>query len=264
MQGELPALARSQNQSYTSEVRVMGKKALSLDLSTIDGQRLDGLEFCRGIYDLFDKVRASLDGVARLRLRPTITEKRLIEELIPIARYIQSRYCEGRRIEVRWFSGSQPYDAILWSSGGLVEHGMAPKEVLLEVTTAVHPNEHLVRRLLHERGGSFGVKGTFRDKKTGAIVSKPHVHTNNELVMDLAAQVIERLKGKSKKAYPPNTVMLINCTTNGLILPSEWEDAVELVRKAKVHSRFLEVFLLELTMSHSATLYGERSKEPGD
>jgi hypothetical protein len=138
-----------------------------LDLSTFDGELLDGLDFCRKVYDLFEQMSGGADGIAKLRLRPTKIAKRLTEELIPIARYVQARYREGRRIKVRWFSGSQPYDAILWSSGSLVEHGMVPRKLLVEVTMSVHQNEHLARRLLHERGGSFGVKGISRDKKTG-------------------------------------------------------------------------------------------------
>src|SRR5262245_206815 len=97
-----------------------------LDLSTFDDQLLDGLDFCKLVYELFDQVRSGPDGVAKLRLRPTKTEKRLVEELIPIAHYVQARYREGRRIKVRWCSGAQPYDAILWSTGWSVKNHMAP------------------------------------------------------------------------------------------------------------------------------------------
>jgi hypothetical protein len=63
-----------------------------LGISTFDGQLLDGLDFCRMVYDLFDQVSAEPDGIAKLRLRPTKAEKRLIEELLPIAGYVQARY----------------------------------------------------------------------------------------------------------------------------------------------------------------------------
>jgi hypothetical protein len=231
-----------------------------LDLSTFDGQLLDGLDFCLKVYDLFDQVRDGPDGISKLRLRPTKNEKRLIEELIPIARYVQARYREGRRIKVRWFSGSQPFDAILWSSGGLVKHRMAPRKLFVEVTTSVHQNEHLARRLLHERGGSFGVKGIWRDSQTGDIVSKPHVHINDELATDLASQILERLKSKGRKNYSPGTVLVVNCVANGIILDSEWNDAIERVTKARVHLAFREVFLLETVMSHSTTLYGDQKR----
>jgi hypothetical protein len=231
-----------------------------LDLAAFDGQLLEGLDFCRKVYDLFDQVRAEPGGVANLRLRRTKTAKRLVEELLPIAHYVQARYREGRRIKVRWFSGSQPYDAILWSSGWLVEHRAVARRLLVEVTTSVHQNEYLTRQLLHQQGGSFGVKGISRNRKTGEIVSKPYVHSNDELATDLAGQIVERLKSKSNKQYPPGTVLVVNCFPNSLILESEWEDAIERVKKTKAHLSFREVFLLESVMSHSTTLYGDRKR----
>ena len=231
-----------------------------LDLSTFDDKLLDGLDFCRKVYDLFDQVRRGPDGIAKLRLRPTKIEKRLIEELIPIAHYVQARYNEGRRIKVRWFSGSQPYDAILWSSGGLVEHRQAPRKVFVEVTTSVHQNDHLARRRLHERGGSFGVKGISRDKKTGAIVSEPYVHNGGELATDLAGQILVRLKRKAKKNYPSGTVLIVNCVPDTIILDPEWNDAVERVTKAELHRGFREVFLFDTLGSHTTTLYGNRKR----
>jgi len=231
-----------------------------LGLSTFDGLLLDGLDFCRKVYDLFDQVGRGIDGVANLRLRPTKTEKRLIEELIPIARYVRARYREGRRIKVRWFAGSQPYDAVLWSSGLLVKHRMAPRKLLIEVTTSVHPNEYLARRLLHERGGSFGVKGISRDNKTGEILSKPHTHTPDELAADLADQILERIKSKSHKNYSPGTVLIIGCVTTSLILNAEWNDAIERVSRSRVHLAFPEVFLFDSVGGHSTTLYGDRNR----
>src|SRR5580704_4513559 len=115
-----------------------------LDLSTFDGRLLDGLNFCKKVYDMFDQVRGSADGIAKIRMRPTKNEKRLMEELIPIAQYVQARYRADRRIKVRWHSGSQSFDAVLLSSGAFVEHGHVRREVFLEVTRAVHQNEHLV------------------------------------------------------------------------------------------------------------------------
>ncbi len=238
-------------------------RRVPLDLSTIDGQLLDGLDFCRKVYELFHRVSAGPDGTAKLRLRPTKVEKRLVEELLPIAGYVQARYRIGRRIKVRWFSGSQPFDAVLWSSGGLVAHRMAPRKVFIEVTTATHQNEYLARHLLHEKGGSFGVKGISRDKKTGKITSKPTVHTPDQLALDLSVQIIERLKSKSAKLYSPGMVLIINCVPDSLILDPEWNDAIERVTRAQAHLAFREVFLIETVMSHSATLYGNPKRKRG-
>jgi hypothetical protein len=227
--------------------------------AALDGRLFDGLDFCRQAYDLFDQVRRSPDGVKNLRLRPSKLEKRLIEELLPIARYVQARYREGRRIKVRWRSGSQPYDAVLWSWGAIVRHGMAPRRLLVEVTTAVHQNEHLARRLLQEQGGSFGVKGITRDA-TGQIVSKPHVHVNDEITTDLASQVAACIRNKADKGYPFGTALIVQCVANSLTLESEFADAVDRVRAMHIHHAFREVFIFESISLTSATLYGRREE----
>jgi len=229
-------------------------------LSTFDGQLLDGLDFCGAVYDLFDQIRKAPGGIERLRLRKTKTDKRLIEELIPIARYVQARYREGRRISVRWFSGSQSYDAILWSRGGLVSHRMAPRRVFVEVTGSMHHNEYLARQLLQKEGGSWGVKGISRDEKTGVVTSKPHVHRNDEIMADLANQIIERLKSKAGKGYPWNTVLIMQCFPNTLTLQSEWEDAIQRVQAARPFIPFRELFLIETVSSLTTTLYGDRKR----
>jgi len=130
---------------------------------------------------------------------------------------------------------------------------MFPRRLLVEVTTSVHPNDHLVRKLIDQHGPAFGPKGTEREKKTGRIISKPHVYQNNERVTDLSSQIIECLKKKSAKMYPPETVLIVDCVA-GLLDQAEWDEAVREVRRAKLHSAFREVFLCELIMFRSATL----------
>ncbi len=233
-----------------------------IDFSAIDDRLLDGLEFCLEVYEIFDQINREPDGKSRLRLRQSKTDKRLVEELLPLARYIQARYQAGRRIKVRWLSGSQQYDAVLWSSGSLVEHGCAPRKVFIEITTSVHPNEYLARELLHQRGGSFGVKGIRKDRKTGIIDSKPYVFSGGENAKDLAEQILARLKAKASKEYPSATVLIVNYVTNCLILEDEWTDAIEQIRKACPRVKFYEVFLMDMLMSHSTTLFGDRKRAP--
>jgi hypothetical protein len=239
------------------------KRKHRLDLSTLDGRLLDGLNFCGKVYELFAQTRAGVDGIASLRLRPTKLEKRLIEELIPIARYVQARYREGRRIKVRWLSGSQPFDAVLLNSGAFVEKGITPRKIPIEVTTCVHPNEYLARQLLNEKGFSFGMNGISRDKKSRAIVSSPYFDTNDDKVGTLAAQIIDRLKAKSAKSYPPNTVLIIFVVLNGVTYPEEWNKTINRVAQANEHHGFSEVFLIETTVAwYSATLYGDPKRSP--
>src|SRR4051812_25032153 len=109
-----------------------------LDLSDFDGHLIDGLSFCRKAYRLFDQILKAPGGRSHLRMLRSKTEKRLVEELIPISRYIQHRYHEAHRIKVRWKSGSQRHDAVLHAYGDWVNHGLAPKRLAVETTMSVH------------------------------------------------------------------------------------------------------------------------------
>lgn len=189
-------------------------------------------------------------------MRSTKREKRLIEELIPLARYVESRYSESRHIEVRWLNGSQPYDAVLFSSGFQVEKGLVQKEMMVEITVSIHQNDYLIREALNEQGYAFGVKRTSLDKKTGVISSIRYVSTSGELENDLAEQIISRIREKAAKDYSPNTVLIVDCVPNGVTEQEEWENVVARVTQANAHQAFSEVFLIYNWASYSATLYG--------
>ena len=61
-------------------------------LESLDGCQLDGLEFCTRAYTAFDQIRSHPRGVEELRLLTSKRAKRLVEEVMPITRYIQARY----------------------------------------------------------------------------------------------------------------------------------------------------------------------------
>lgn len=61
-------------------------------LSQFDGELIDGLQFCAMTYALFEQIRSTESGPSRLRMRATKVEKKLIEELLPICKYVQAKY----------------------------------------------------------------------------------------------------------------------------------------------------------------------------
>ncbi|NUO08684.1 MAG: hypothetical protein HUU08_08410 [Candidatus Brocadia sp.] len=229
---------------------------MNCTLDDFDNHLMNGLEFCKNAYGLFEKIRRSPDGIERLRLRKGRLEKKLIEELLPIARYIQARYSHGRQIKVRWIDGKQHYDARLLSVGVLVEKRFAPKKQYVEVTTAVHENDHISRCLMNEQGHTFGVKGIQKNPHTGKYVSRPHVYTNNEAQDDLAQKILERIKAKNKKEYPRQTILIIQCFLDTFFREDEWEYAIQKVGSSGVEYRFHEIFLFDSNHHYSATLYG--------
>jgi hypothetical protein len=231
----------------------MNKRNLSL--SSFDNHLMDGLLFCKRVNDWFMQIREGPNGKERLRLRKGRSEKKLVEELLPIARYIQARYGPGRRLRVRWVLGDQQYDARLLSSGGFVDYGFAPKSQCIEVTTVVHENDHLLRKLLNDGGPTFGVKGISLDRKTKTISSRPYGYTNSEAENDLTQKILERLKDKNSIAYPPDTVLVIQCFLDRLFLEDEWNRSIEEVRHVGLEHRFREVFVCDPIHSYSATIW---------
>lgn len=221
---------------------------------------MDGLEFCQKTYGLFEKVRCGPNGVERLRLRKAKTDKKLIEELIPVARYIQMKYDHGRKIKVKWIDGNQNYDAYLLSSGYLVEKRLVPKRQYLEVTTAVHSNDHLARHHLNTEGFVFGVRGIEIDRKTKGIVSKPHAYRNWEVQDEFAELVKKRIVKKANIEYPRHTSLVIQCMLDMPFTDYEWEHMVEEVRKAKIDHAFRDIFLFASNLSHFTTLYGDKRR----
>ena len=229
-------------------------------LVDFDNRLMNGLDFCKKAYGLFEEVRRGPNGVERLRLRKGKLEKKLIEELFPIARYIQARYSHGRQVRVRWKDGNQNYDARLVSSGALVDIGQAPKGQYVEVTTAVHENDHILRSILNKHGGVFGVKGIKKDHQRREYVSEPHVYTNSESQEDLAARILGRITAKAKIKYPANTTLIIQCFLDTLFLEDEWDYTIAKVKDSHVDHAFPEIFVFDSNHHYTATLYGDAKK----
>jgi hypothetical protein len=230
----------------------MGKRR-PLELSALDDKLLDGLKFCLKVYDLFDQIRAEPGGMGKIRMLESKREKRLQEELLPIARYIQARYDVGNRMKVRWLSGSQPYDAIVWTPLEMARRTNIPRKIIVEVTTSQHENTHLARKQVHETGGSFGPKGIRINRKTGVPDSAPYVYSGTEHISDLASQLIDRIGEKALKSYPPSTALIVNCVPDRLIFEEEWVAAMNEVRNSGIHNAFREVFITSL--HHSTSLW---------
>ena len=85
-------------------------------LQPLDNQSLDGLKFCSLVYEIFEKVRETPAGIEAIRMRRGKCKK-LVEELLPICKYMQAKYRPGRYISVKWRDGNQTYDAELRSTG---------------------------------------------------------------------------------------------------------------------------------------------------
>ena len=216
----------------------------SIDLSRIDGQLIDGLAFCTKVYSIYDKAAASVGGVSALRLLKTREHKRLLEELLPMARYVLARYQEGVRLAVKFRSGSQPYDAELKLSGPLLIV-LLPNDALLEVTTVVHENQHLHRQLVDSQGWAASPEALFKDKQTGTIRSEPRARLVPEVIIEWAGRISESIAAKAAKNYPPSTILIVNVVPTMILERWLFEQLITQVKDKGVVHPFLEVFIVE-------------------
>lgn len=225
------------------------------EFGELDNVLLDGLDFCKRVYHLFDEIRTAPNGIEELRMRRTRRAKKVIEELLPLAGYVQIKYEPALRLRIRWRAGNQSYDAIVNCSGMRAERGEAPKRHYIEVTTAAHSNEYLVREHLNRTGGAFAARSTHRDSTSKQTRSEPSVYSYRELEEELISQVNRIVEKKQKKSYPSSTTLLIQCTAHSVILEDEWSHVVEQLRRRKNYKPFLEVVLYEPISRRMSTLH---------
>lgn len=221
-------------------------------LEPLNDQSLDGLTFCRLVYEIFERVRETAAGLEELRMRRGKCKK-LVEELLPICKYIQTTYRPGRYISVKWKDGSQTYDAELRSTGAYVHHGHYPESTFLEVTCVVHPKDYLAREHLNAGGAVFGLEGLARGKDR-TIVSTPIGHIGDDFIKDYAELVLTELAKKTVKPYPDKTTLIMQCCLNRLYARDEWQKLESVLRARMPSHTFSELFLYDPVSEYSTSI----------
>ena len=221
-------------------------------LQSVDDRFLDGLVFCGLVYEIFEKLRGDPEGVSDLRMRRGKCKK-LVEELLPLCKYIQAKYRPGRYISVRWKDGNQGYDAELRLSGEYVFQGVNPVNLFVEVTCVVHPNDYLAREHLDGFGGVFGLDGLGRTKDHG-VTTIPTVHVGDDFIHSYVELVLAELTKKAAKVYPEQTALVVQCSLNRLYLPDEWDQLVSNVRRKVTLHSFSEIFLYDPVCEYSVSI----------
>jgi hypothetical protein len=218
---------------------------MTLNLEQFDNRLLDGLEFCRLVYAAFEGVRASPGGAEALRTRPRPV-KRLLEELLPIARYVQTNYGPGTYIAVRWIDGNQRFDAELELTEPQQLYSSWPCKSTVEVTQAAHTKEYLSRELLNRGGPVFGAEGLERIKDVEgkkSVLSNPTSYQDRSYIQTFAAIALNSIRAKVAKDYPDNTALIVDCELQTAFFRDEWNEMVEQVRDQCPAHRFREIFL---------------------
>lgn len=223
-------------------------------LSELDGKLIEGLDFCIKVYALFEEIRNSPDGPSRLRMRSTRLEKKLLEELLPICRYVQASVRPGRYISIQWVDGDQQFDAEMHQRGAYVSENYYPAKAFLEVTCVMHPKEHMSRELLEKKGGGFGLEG-IRRLKGGELISEPVSYSNSEFIDSYTLLALKEIGKKAAKPYPANTTLVVQCTLNLPYTSNEWKVLVGKIEAGLPKNAFQEIYLYDTISMHSHTIW---------
>ena len=227
-------------------------------LAEFNGKLVDGLRFCSKVYSLFESIRKSEGGVTRLRMRPRV-EKKLLEELFPICKYVQASYRLGRYISIRWVDGNQSYDAEIVQRGAYVSENYYTARGHLEVVCVMHPNEYLSRELIEKKGVAFGLEGIRRLKK-GEIESVPVIHKGMEFVESYSKLVLKQITKKATISYPENTTLIVQCSLNTMYTPDEWDTLVARVLDALPENSFREIYLYDPVLQYSHSFHPKQPR----
>jgi hypothetical protein len=228
-------------------------------LSQLDGQVIDGLVFCKMVYSLFDEITQSSEGISRIRLRgkrANQTEKKLIEELLPICKFIHLKYRPGRYLSINWINGNQQYDAKLQQQGKLITKEYYPASGYIECTTVMHENDFLQRELLDTQGYAFGLEGISRSSN-GQIESKAASYHNLEFIEIFSKLLIKGINKKLKLNYPPNTTLLVECFLNTIYTQGEWDALILSIKQNIKNHKFQEILIFDSSSEKHACIHME-------
>ncbi|HEY0894425.1 MAG TPA: hypothetical protein VGE32_15300 [Cellvibrio sp.] len=227
------------------------------DLSKFDQKFFNGLIFCIEVYELFEKIRSAPDGESALRMRKSTLEKRLLEELLPLCKYIQSIYRAGRYVSICWVDGSQNYDAKMEQSGSYIDQEYYPKTSCVEVTSAIHRNDYYARKRLDTVGFICGYEG-LGQSKNGDINSIPDVYKGREFIVSDSLMVLDAITKKVEKSYPEKTALVVRCSLSTIYGDEEWSMLIAEVKKGLPKCNFLEIFVYASLKHYSHTFCADR------
>lgn len=223
-------------------VAQMAALNLTSDILEEEHSAADYLNWVRSIIK---RVKASPDGLRRIRLREGLANE-LMNEALPIGRLASAYFRGSKDVSIRLKVGNQNYDATVSdrrteSSG--VEH--------IEVTLASEGEDHFLRmKVLHERGevsalGPVKKRGT---RKTGLTVTvEPEAMSQAEVLRRERDRVAEAVTRKLGKRYPASTLLLI-----------AFDDAMAFDRPDNIENirSTISGYLPQLSGFHSVVLVG--------
>lgn len=182
-------------------------------------------------------------GRRAVRLNKHRSAKWLMEEIFPLSRFARVRFAGREDVALRPLRGNQPYDAEIRSAADLLYRRM-------EIThSGLNRDEHL-RMVFLEKHGHVPMTGSVsstRDRFGKEVVeAELEARSHTSLRDEMLADVLERVRMKSKKRYGPDVALLVAFSPLGKPLKDDQEAYAAFARSElrEFASRFPDIFLV--------------------
>lgn len=166
-------------------------------------------------------------------------------------------------MRIRWAGGNQPYDAFVLGSGLEFERRPLPRREYVEVTTAAHKNDYLVREQLHRQGLTWGGRTAARNRTTREVTSEPSAYDRDERLAEHVDIIGAAIAEKTAKPYPKPVTLLLRCIFSLPVLEDEWAHVVKTLRQREPKHGFREIILLDHVGRRCTTLSVKRFTRRG-
>ncbi len=182
-------------------------------------------------------------------MRPSNEDKKVIEEIMPIAAFLKHFEIPGRTVKCKYYGGNHIYDAKIRILLSWARKEPLEANYFLEVTTAISKNEHLAREELALTGFTFGdvnIKSEGSKRKgTYKIVLQATGEDFDAPVTKISELIKKCLDKKSKKQYPPPCILLIQAEPDRLPTIHEWSTIVSNISGSVDRKAFAATFIVD-------------------
>lgn len=223
----------------------MTDRVTQLSLESFHEKWLNAYNFSRRAHVAFRQLRSSKDGMTKIRKREHGLPKKLIEEILPLARFAMLHMSPENDLRVRWVDGSQSFDAQFKDLGYGATAGRFPKSGFIEVTSAYHPNSYVGRKLMNEGRGFWGLDGLSVDRKSGQILAAPAVRTSLSAADQMAEIAMRQIERKARIEYPKGKTLIVDFCSGTRFDPHEWAHLKHRLSTEVGSNQFHRIFLLD-------------------
>lgn len=175
--------------------------------------------------------------------------RKIVEEVLPLAAFLKHYDRPGRSVQCRFIPGSQNYDAKIKLKGYEVDKGLLEDSYFVEVTSAVSPQDYLVREALDRYGiiCGYNIRRNGSKKKGNDRIEGQGAHDFDSPVKDALdwTKIVLRKKYGKKEPYPNPCILVVQVKPARPLSLHEWCTVAEGVQGVIDRDKFRFTYIVD-------------------